>query len=103
VSLAWRARARRVLCARLCARLGLPLTSNLVEVTELDLSGPGRLIAVAVSSLEDQTKPKASVGTAAAVREIEVAPQRLKGVLRVTCFWILANDSRILVHCTGRV
>jgi hypothetical protein len=52
VSLAWRARARRVLCARLCARLGLPLTSNLVEVTELDLSGPGRLIAVAVSSLE---------------------------------------------------
>jgi hypothetical protein len=50
VSLAWRARARRVLCARLCARLGLPLTSNLVEVTELDLSGPGRLIAVAVSS-----------------------------------------------------
>jgi hypothetical protein len=52
VSLAWRARARRALCARLCARLGLPLTSNLVEVTELDLSGPGpRLIAVAVSSL----------------------------------------------------
>eukprot|EP00900_Chrysochromulina_parva_P006559 jgi/Chrpa1/15904/Chrysochromulina_OHIO_Genome00020960-RA len=39
VSLAWRARARRVLCARLCARVGLPLTSNLVEVTELDLSG----------------------------------------------------------------
>eukprot|EP00900_Chrysochromulina_parva_P004545 jgi/Chrpa1/14091/Chrysochromulina_OHIO_Genome00020992-RA len=31
VSLAWRARARRVLCARLCARVGLPLTSNLVE------------------------------------------------------------------------
>jgi hypothetical protein len=59
VSLAWRARARRVLCARLCARLGLPLTSNLVEVTELDLSGPGpRLIAVAVSSLEgsDETQ-----------------------------------------------
>ena len=38
VSLAWRARARRVLCARLCARVGLPLTSNLVEVTEVDLS-----------------------------------------------------------------
>jgi hypothetical protein len=58
VSLAWRARARRALCARLCARLGLPLTSNLVEVTELDLSGPGRLIAVAVSSLEgsDETQ-----------------------------------------------
>jgi len=63
VSLAWRARARRALCARLCARLGLPLTSNLVEVTELDLSGPGprliaTLIAVAVSSLEgsDETQ-----------------------------------------------
>jgi hypothetical protein len=39
VSLTWRARARRVLCARLCARVGLPLTSNLVEVTDLDLSG----------------------------------------------------------------
>ena len=38
VSLAWRARARRVLCARLCARLGLPLTCNLVEVTEVNLS-----------------------------------------------------------------
>jgi hypothetical protein len=38
VSIAWRARARRVLCARLCARVGLPLTSNLVEVTELDLA-----------------------------------------------------------------
>ena len=34
----WRARARRVLCARLCARVSLPLTSNLDEVTELDLS-----------------------------------------------------------------
>jgi hypothetical protein len=53
VSLAWRARARRVLCARLCARVGLPLTSNLVEVTELDLSGSraaGRLIADAVDA-----------------------------------------------------
>ena len=38
VSLAWRARARRVLCARLCARFGLPLTSILVEVTELTLA-----------------------------------------------------------------
>ena len=38
VSLAWRARARRVLCARLCARIGLPLTSNLAKVTELNLS-----------------------------------------------------------------
>jgi len=54
VSLAWRARARRVLCARLCARVGLPLTSNLVEVTELDLSGSraaGRLFADAVDAL----------------------------------------------------
>jgi len=53
VSLAWRARARRVLCARLCARVGLPLTSNLLEVTELDLSGSraaGRLIADAVDA-----------------------------------------------------
>ena len=53
VSLAWRARARRVLCARLCARVGLPLTSNLVEVTELDLSdsrAAGRLIADAVDA-----------------------------------------------------
>jgi hypothetical protein len=53
VSLAWRARARRVLCARLCARVGLPLTSNLVEVTELNLSGSraaGRLIADAVDA-----------------------------------------------------
>jgi hypothetical protein len=53
VSLAWRARARRVLCARLCARVGLPLTSNLVEVTELDLSGSraaGRLIADAADA-----------------------------------------------------
>jgi hypothetical protein len=53
VSLAWRARARRVLCARLCARVGLPLTSNLVEVTELDLSGSraaGRLFADAVDA-----------------------------------------------------
>ena len=38
VSLAWRARARRILCARLCARFGLPLTSILVEVTELTLA-----------------------------------------------------------------
>ena len=38
VSRAWRARARRVLCARLCARFGLPLTSHLVEVTELTFS-----------------------------------------------------------------
>ena len=38
VSKAWRARARRVLCARLCARFGLPLTSILVEVTELTFS-----------------------------------------------------------------
>eukprot|EP00900_Chrysochromulina_parva_P018969 jgi/Chrpa1/27073/Chrysochromulina_OHIO_Genome00027770-RA len=29
VSRAWRSRARRVLCTRLCARLGLPLTSRL--------------------------------------------------------------------------
>jgi len=53
VSLAWRARARRVLCARLCARVGLPLTSNLVEVTELDLSGSraaGRLVADAADA-----------------------------------------------------
>ena len=53
VSLAWRSRARRVLCARLCARVGLPLTSNLVEVTELDLSGSravGRLVADAVDA-----------------------------------------------------
>jgi hypothetical protein len=39
VSLAWRARARRVLCARLRARVGLPLASNLGNVTTLDLSG----------------------------------------------------------------
>jgi len=53
VSLAWRARARRVLCARLCARVGLPLTSNLVEVTELNLSGSraaGRLITDAADA-----------------------------------------------------
>jgi hypothetical protein len=53
VSLTWRARGRRVLCARLCARVGLPLTSNLVEVTELDLSGSraaGRLIADAADA-----------------------------------------------------
>jgi len=53
VSLAWRARARRVLCARLCARVGLPLTSNLVEVTELDLSdsrADGRLFADAADA-----------------------------------------------------
>jgi hypothetical protein len=53
VSLAWRARARRVLCARLCARVGLPLTSNLLEVTELDLSGSraaGRLITDAADA-----------------------------------------------------
>jgi len=53
VSLAWRARARRVLCARLCARVGLPLTSNLVEVTELNLSDSrtaGRLFADAVDA-----------------------------------------------------
>ena len=53
MSLAWRSRARRVLCARLCARLGLPLTSNLVEVTELNLSGSlaaGRLFADAADA-----------------------------------------------------
>ncbi len=53
VTLAWRARARRVLCARLCARVGLPLTSNLVEVTELNLSGSraaGRLITDAADA-----------------------------------------------------
>jgi len=53
VSLAWCARARRVLCVRLCARVGLPITSNLVEVTELDLSGSrtaGRLFADAVDA-----------------------------------------------------
>ena len=38
VSLAWRARARRILCARLCARVGLSLTSHLFEVTEVNLS-----------------------------------------------------------------
>ena len=54
VSLAWRARARRVLCARLCARVGLPLTSNLVKVTKLDLSdsrAAGRLFADAADAL----------------------------------------------------
>ena len=53
VSKAWRARARRVLCARLCARFGLPLTSILVEVTTLDLSGSrdaGRLFADAADA-----------------------------------------------------
>ena len=53
VSIAWRARARRVLCARLCARVGLPLTSNLVEVTEVDLSdsrAAGRLFADAADA-----------------------------------------------------
>jgi hypothetical protein len=53
VSLAWRARARRVLCARLCARVGLPLSSNLANVTELDLSdsrAAGRLIADAADA-----------------------------------------------------
>ena len=53
VSLAWRARARRVLCARLCARVGLPLSSNLVEVTELNLSdsrAAGRLFADAADA-----------------------------------------------------
>jgi hypothetical protein len=53
VSLAWRARARRVLCVRLCARVGLPLTSNLVEVTEFNLSdscAAGRLFADAVDA-----------------------------------------------------
>jgi len=53
VSLSWRARVRRVLCARLCARVGLRLTRNLVEVTKLDLSGSraaGRLFADAVDA-----------------------------------------------------
>ena len=53
VSKAWRARARRVLCARLCARFGLSLTSILVEVTTLDLSGSrdaGRLFADAADA-----------------------------------------------------
>jgi len=53
VSLAWRARARRVLCARLCARVGLPLASNLGNVTTLDLSGSraaGRLFADAADA-----------------------------------------------------
>jgi hypothetical protein len=53
VSRAWRSRARRVLCARLCARLGLPGTSNLDDVTELDLSGSraaGRLFADAADA-----------------------------------------------------
>jgi hypothetical protein len=31
--------ARRVLCVWLCARVGLPLVSNLGNVTTLDLSG----------------------------------------------------------------
>ena len=53
VSLAWRPRARRVLCARLCARVGLPLASNLGNVTTLDLSGSraaGRLFADAADA-----------------------------------------------------
>jgi hypothetical protein len=53
VSLAWRARARRVLCARLRARVGLPLASNLGNVTTLDLSGSraaGRLVADAADA-----------------------------------------------------
>jgi hypothetical protein len=55
VSLAWRARARRVLCARLCARVGLPLSSNLGNLTTLDLSGSraaaaGRLFADAADA-----------------------------------------------------
>ena len=40
-------------CARLCARVGLPLTSNLVEVTEVDLSdsrAAGRLFADAADA-----------------------------------------------------
>jgi len=78
VSLAWRARARRVLCARLCARVGLPLTSNLVEVTELDLSGSraaGRLIADAADA--SRGLPSLAKVTGLGGFEVDVAALRI--------------------------
>jgi len=78
VSLAWRARARRVLCARLCARVGLPLTSNLVEVTELDLSdsrAAGRLIADAADA--SRGLPSLAKVTGLGGFEVDVAALRI--------------------------
>jgi hypothetical protein len=77
VSLAWRARARRVLCARLCARVGLPLTSNLVEVTELNLSdsrAAGRLFADAADA--SRWLPKLAKVTGLGGFEVDVAALR---------------------------
>jgi hypothetical protein len=77
VSLAWRARARRVLCARLCARVGLPLTSNLVEVTKLELSdsrAAGRLIGDAVDA--SRWLPNLSKVTGLGGFEVDVAALR---------------------------
>jgi len=77
VSLAWRARARRVLCARLCARVGLPLTSNLVEVTELDLSdsrAAGRLITDAADA--SRWLPSLAKVTGLGCFEVDVAALR---------------------------
>jgi hypothetical protein len=77
VSLAWRARARRVLCARLCARVGLPLSSNLVEVTELNLSdsrAAGRLIADAADA--SQWLPNLAKVTGLGGFEVDVAALR---------------------------
>ena len=75
VSLAWRARARRVLCARLC---GLPLTSNLVEVTKLDLAdsrAAGRLFADAVDA--SRALPNLATVTGLSGFEVDVAALRL--------------------------
>ena len=77
VSFAWRARARRVLCARLCARVGLPLTSNLVEVTELDLSdsrAAGRLFADAADA--SRGLPNLAKATGLGGFEVDVAALR---------------------------
>ena len=77
VSLAWRARARRVLCARLCSRVGLPLRSNLVEVTELNLSNSraaGRLFADAADA--SRALPNLATVTGLSGFEVDVTALR---------------------------
>ena len=86
VSLAWRARARRVLCARLCARVGLPLTSNLIEATELNLSdsrAAGRLFADAADA--SRGLPNLAKVTGLGGFEVDVAALRRLASSRSRC------------------
>ncbi|KOO23220.1 surface antigen -like protein, partial [Chrysochromulina tobinii] len=109
VSLAWRARARRVLCARLCTRVGLPLTSNLVEVTELDLSdsrAAGRLVADAADAscgLPNLAKVTGLGGFEVDVVALMVALRRRQVAYWGRCIYHPMNVVRACISGVGEV